>query len=153
MTNEKAPDAGAFNHSYLAAVQLVIRSTVLEMLSPMFEAVSFMASTARVMTGLFRRALERLRDLLLLERLAEALREAALLREAAERLTVALTRLTRRLAEAFLDAVERFLLVPPVRRFADALPPRFVEAFLLPERFFFVAMCSPFDVRGKAVPL
>lgn len=116
----------------------------------MDDAVSFTASTARVMTGFFFRALERLRDLLALERLAEVLREAAPLRAAAERLTVALTRLTRRLTEAFLEAVERFLLVPPVRRFAEAFPPRFADDFLPPERFFFVAMCSPFDVRwGK----
>lgn len=142
-------------------------------------AVSFIASTARVMTGFFRRALERLRDLLPLERLAEALREAAPLRAAAERLTVALALLTRRATEAFLGAVERFLLVPPVRRFAEAFPPRFADDLLLPllrfaddfllpplrladdflapdlvpDRLFFVAMCSPFDVRWGAVPL
>lgn len=133
----------------------------------MDEAVSFMACTARVMTGFFRRGLERLRDLLL-ERLAEALREAAPLRAAEERLTVALALLTRRATERFLGAVERFLLVPPVRRFAEAFPPRFADDFLLPplrfaddfllpalvpDRFFFVAMCSPFDVRWGAVAL
>lgn len=137
------------------------------MLSPMDEAVSFMACTARVMTGFFRRGLERLRDLLL-ERLAEALREAAPLRAAEERLTVALVLLTRRATERFLGAVDRFLLVPPVRRFAEAFPPRFAEDFLLPplrfaddfllpalvpDRFFFVAMCSPFDVRWGAAAL
>lgn len=133
----------------------------------MDEAVSFMACTARVRTGFFRRGLERLRDLLL-ERLAEALREAAPLRAAEERLTVALVLLTRRATERFLGAVERFLLVPPVRRFAEAFPPRFADDFLLPplrfaddfllpalvpDRFFFVAMCSPFDVRWGAVAL
>lgn len=133
----------------------------------MDEAVSFMACTARVMTGFFRRGLERLRDLLL-ERLAEALREAAPLRAAEERLTVALVLLTRRATERFLGAVDRFLLVPPVRRFAEAFPPRFADDFLLPplrfaddfllpalvpDRFFFVAMCSPFDVRWGAVAL
>lgn len=144
----------------------------------MDEAVSFIASTARVMTGFFRRGLERLRDLLL-ERLAEALREAAPLRAAEERLTVAFALLTRRATERFLGAVERFLLVPPVRRFAEAFPPRFADDFLLPplrfaddfllpplrfaddfllpalvpDRFFFVAMCSPFDVRWGAVAL
>lgn len=133
----------------------------------MDEAVSFMACTARVMAGFFRRGLERLRDLLL-ERLAEALREAAPLRAAEERLTVALALLTRRATERFLGAVERFLLVPPVRRFAEAFPPRFADDFLLPplrfaddfllpalvpDRFFFVAMCSPFDVRWGAVAL
>lgn len=133
----------------------------------MDEAVSFMACTARVMTGFFRRGLERLRDLLL-ERLAEALREAAPLRAAEERLTVALVLLTRRATERFFGAVDRFLLVPPVRRFAEAFPPRFAEDFLLPplrfaddfllpalvpDRFFFVAMCSPFDVRWGAAAL
>jgi len=142
----------------------------------MLEAVSFIDSIARVMTGFFFRELDRLRDLLAVERLAEALREAAPLRAAEDRLTVALALLARRTVERFFTAVERFLVVPPVRRFAEAFPPRLADDFLLPlrftddfllpplrfaddfllpdlvpDRFFFVAMCSPFDVRWGAV--
>lgn len=137
----------------------MIRSTVEEIVSPMDEAVSFTASMARVMTGFFG-ALRRFRE-------ADDLREAALLRAATDRFTVALARFTRRVTEAFFAAVERFLLVPPLRRFAEAFPPRlaeerfaddflppllrFADDFLPPdfdpERLFFVAMYSPFDFR------